>query len=224
MKKYNGINYSIGRKIPPEFENPIDDILLDVCDKLVPYCEEFKITPNFITIFRTILGIFTLYSFYFTSNFIFPIAGTIIFYFLDCLDGHLARKTNQVSILGDYLDHYSDISFYLILILIMVYKKYSNKIFVLIIILLLTYFSFIHLGLQQKNYKKIKNDIREENKVTDEHNIILVDEIDEELLVSLNSIHALSENNITWTKYLGTGTLYTVLLIGIYYIQTHRQI
>jgi len=221
MKKYNGINYSVGRKIPPEFENPIDDVLLDICDQLVPYCDKIKLTPNFITIFRTILGIITLYLFNFTSDFVFPITGTIIFYLLDCLDGHLARSTNQVTILGDYLDHYSDISYYLILILIMINKTYSNKIWLLSIIFLFTYMSFIHLGLQQKVYKKIKKDIREENKVTEEHKMIIVDEIDEELLDSLNLIHSLSEDNIKWTKYLGTGTLYTVLLIGIYYIQTH---
>lgn len=223
MKKFNGIKYSIGRKIPPEFENPIDDKLLDLCEELIPYCQKYKITPNFITVFRTILGIGTLYYFRFTSNIVFPIAGTIIFYLFDCLDGHLARSTNQVSILGDYLDHYADISFYLILISIMVTKSYSNKIIVLVTILVFTYLSFIQLGLQQKVYKKIKIEIREENKITkEEYKMIVLDEIDEELLDSLNLIHCLSDSNIKWTKYFGTGTMYLVLLIGIYYIQTHE--
>lgn len=31
MKKYNNNNYSIGRKIPPEYENPIDNFLLETC-------------------------------------------------------------------------------------------------------------------------------------------------------------------------------------------------
>ena len=195
MKKYNGKHYSIGRKIPPEFENPIDDILLDICDILIPFCKKYKITPNFITIFRTFLGIFTLYYFNFSIDWIFPIAGTAIFYLFDCLDGHLARATNQVSILGDYLDHYADISFYILLIFIMINKTYSNKILVLIIILIFTYLAFVHLGLQQKVYKKIKKDIRQDNiQIIEDYKIIILDEIDDELLDSLNSIHSLSDN------------------------------
>jgi len=222
MKKYNGKHYSIGRKIPPEFENPIDDILLDICDDMIDFCQMCKITPNFITVFRTILGIFTLYYFNFSSDWIFPITGTFIFYLFDCLDGHLARSTNQVSIIGDYLDHYSDISFYIVVICIMMYKTYSNKIAVLLIILIFTYLAFVHLGLQQKVYKKIKKDIRQENiQIKEERKIIILDEIDDELLDSLNSIHSLSDNNISWTKYFGTGTLYLGIIIAIYYIQTH---
>lgn len=222
MKKYNGSYYSIGRKIPPEFENPIDDKLLDICDVMIPFCQKCKITPNFITVIRTFLGIITLYYFNFSTDWIFPIIGTIIFYLFDCLDGHLARATNQVSVIGDYLDHYADISFYILLIFIMMYKSYSNKILVLGVILIFTYLSFVQLGLQQKVYKKIKKDIREENiQIKEEDKIIILDEIDDELLDSLNSIHSLSEQNITWTKYFGTGTIYMILLIAIYYIQTH---
>ena len=222
MKKYNDKYYSIGRKIPPEFENPIDNTLLDICDKLIPFCQKWKITPNFITVFRTILGFFTLYYFNFSSDWFFSILGTISFYFFDCLDGHLARATNQVSIIGDYLDHYSDISFYMLLIFIMSNKSYSNKVAVLLIIFIFTYLSFIQLGLQQKVYKKIKKDIRQENgKIKEDYKIIILDEIDDELLDSLNSIHNLSEHHIAWTKYFGTGTSFLVLITSIYYIQTH---
>jgi hypothetical protein len=225
MKKYNGRYYSDGRKIPPEFENIIDDTLLNICDKMVDFCKKYQITPNFITIFRTILGFFTLYYFNFSEDWIFPIFGTTFFYLFDCLDGHLARSTNQVSVIGDYLDHYSDISFYIVLICIMMYKPYDNKLAVLIIILTFTYLSFIHLGLQQKVYKKIRKEIRQENiENKEDYKIVILDEIDEELLDSLNSIHCFKEENILWTKYFGTGTLYLVLIIAIYYIQTHGAI
>jgi hypothetical protein len=223
MKKYNGKHYSIGRKIPPEFENPIDDILLDICDEMIDFCQSCKLTPNFITVFRMILGFFTLYYFNFSTGWVIPIVGTVIFYLFDCLDGHLARSTNQVSILGDYLDHYSDISFYILLIYIMMNKTYPNKIVIFIIIIILSYLSFIHLGLQQKVYKKIKKDIRQENiQIKEVHKMIILDEIDDELLDSLNYFHNLQESNITWTKYFGLGTLYSFLLFAIYYIQTHN--
>ena len=73
----------------------------------------------------------------------------------------------------------------------------------------------VHMGLQQKNYKIIKKDIREAN-ITN-----TVDEIDDELLDYLNSIHSLSYYNIYWTKYFGTGTLYFIMLCFVYYVQTH---
>lgn len=214
-KEFKGEQYSAGRKIPPKFENPIDDILLDICDEMIDFCQEYDITPNAITVFRTLLGIFTLYYFNFSSNLFFPITGMAIFYFLDCLDGHLARKTNQVSILGDYLDHYADMSFGIGVIYILINKMYSNKVGILITMFTLLYLSCVHLGLQQKNYKIIKKDIREAN-ITN-----TVDEIDDELLDYLNSIHSLSYDNIYWTKYFGTGTLYFIMLCFVYYVQTH---
>ena len=45
-------------------------------------------------------------------------------------------------------------------------------------------------------------------------------ELEEELLDKLNCLHNLEPNNITWTKYFGTGTLYFSILLIIYYIQT----
>lgn len=220
MKQYNGKPYSTGRKIPPEFENPLDDMLLNICDELVPFCLKYKITPNFITVFRSILGLYTLYQLDFSTDIFIPIIGTIIFYLLDCLDGHLARKTNQVSVFGDYLDHYADISFYLLLMISICIKSYKNKFIIITLIIVFTYLSFVHLGLQQQNYKKIKKSIREENNIIQETNKkIILDEIDEELLDSLNQIHCFSDSEIKWTKYFGTGTLYLLLVLVIYYIQ-----
>ena len=47
-----------GRKIPSNIENPFDTILISVCDKLIDFCNNLNSTPNSITIFRIILGIF----------------------------------------------------------------------------------------------------------------------------------------------------------------------
>jgi len=214
MKKYNGKHFSVGRKIPPEFENPIDNTLLDICEEIIPFCLRLKITPNLITITRTIIGLISLYYFNFSCDYLIPTAGTAIFYLFDCLDGHLARKSNQVTVLGDYLDHFADISFYLTLMILLFYKTYPNKFTIIGTIGIFTYLSFVHLGLQQKTHKKIKNNIRQENK-------IVVDDIDDELLDLLNTIHHFSDCDISWTKYFGTGTLYFVLILAIYYVQTN---
>ena len=77
--------------------------------------------------FRIILGIFVLYYLYNTHDILFPIIGIILFYWLDCLDGHLARSTNQVTVFGDYLDHFADISFYIGILYYIYIKNYKYK-------------------------------------------------------------------------------------------------
>lgn len=203
MKKNNG------RKIPPKFENPIDDKIIDLCDLLVEPCFKNNITPNIITVVRIIISFFSLYYLFFTCDYTIPILGTAIFYFMDCLDGHLARSTDQVTVLGDYLDHGAD-SFYSLAILVyLITKKYNYKIFIISGFLTLTYLLLVHFGLQQKNYKIISK--KKNPKI----------ELEEETLDKLNYLHNLSPKNITWTRYFGCGTFYLFILLLIYYIQSN---
>jgi hypothetical protein len=203
MKKNNG------RKIPSKFENPIDDKIIDLCDLLVEPCFKNNITPNIITVVRIIISFFSLYYLFFTCDYTIPILGTAIFYFMDCLDGHLARSTDQVTVLGDYLDHGAD-SFYSLAILVyLITKKYNYKIFIISGFLTLTYLLLVHFGLQQKNYKIISK--KKNPKI----------ELEEETLDKLNYLHNLSPKNITWTRYFGCGTFYLFILLLIYYIQSN---
>jgi hypothetical protein len=191
-----------GRKIPSKYENPIDNIIIKGCDNLVNICTKLSITPNCITIFRTLLSFVTIHYLFNTCNINIPIIGTAVFYFLDCMDGHLARATNMVTILGDYLDHYSDMFFYFMFIIYIFINNYNNKNLIIISTLSLTFMSMIHLGLQQKHYKILQDD--------DTH---------EELLDNLNHIHNLKLDDIKWTRYFGLGTTYTYILFVIYYIK-----
>jgi hypothetical protein len=216
-----------GRKIPPEFENPIDDKILDLCEIMISSCQKYKITPNFVTIARIILSLYILYSLFFTCNIYEPIIGSAIFYIMDCLDGHLARSTNQVTVIGDYLDHYADMFYYLFILVYVFIKQYDNKIYIIIAFGLLTYASLVHLGLQQKNYKIIsdKNKLKPDEESNEAKKItkkILyeIDQIEDELLDDLNCLHNLSPESIRWTRFFGTGTLYTTILFIIYYIQS----
>lgn len=186
-----------GRKIPSNIENPIDNIIINNCDKLINFCIKNNITPNMVTWSRIFILVIIVYYLFYTCKYIEPIILIICFYFLDCLDGHLARSTNQVTIFGDYLDHIADCSF-LIIILYYIYKKqFNNKRNLIIILFILTIMAFIHLGLQQKNYKENNND---------------------ELLDLFNCFHNLNKEDIKWTRYFGTGTLYLYIIFLIYYI------
>lgn len=207
-----------GRKISQTLENPIDNKILDVCESLINICKQYQITPNNITYFRICLAFIVLYVLFTSCSIIFPIIGTGVFYFLDCLDGHLARSTNQVTIFGDYLDHYADIFFYIAIIGFMIIKDYPNKINIIILIIFLTYMAFVHLGLQQLHYKIVLYNKKNDNTNKQFNNQI--DEIEYELLDGLNCLHNLEPENISWTRFFGTGTLYTVIMIIIYYIQS----
>ena len=193
------------RKISSDFENPIDDKILNVCDYFIEPLKKYKITPNQITITRIIMSFYILDKFLFNCDIIIPMVGTILFYFFDCLDGHFARGTNQVTILGDYLDHFGDIFYDLVLIYGFIIKNFMYKNEIGTIMTILYYLSFVHLGLQQKIYAKLRN--KKNNN---------------ELLDLLNYLHPFTEKNIYMTKYFGTGSLTLFKIIVIYWIQINH--
>jgi hypothetical protein len=200
-----------GRKIPSNIENPFDIILINLCDKLIDYCYTLKITPNYVTIFRILFAIFIFNDLFNTSDIIFPVIGTLIFYFLDCLDGHLARSTNQVTVLGDYLDHIADVSFLIIISIYILIKKFPGKKIICVILIILGYLMFVHMGLQQKNYKIIKE---EETGCSFDH---------VETLDSLNYLHNFGPEHICWTRFFGCGTLILFVCFTIFWIQYNSK-
>ena len=201
--------YDNGRKIPSNIENPFDTILISYCDKMIDYCYTLKITPNHVTIFRIFIALFIYYDIFTTSNILFPVFGTLIFYFLDCLDGHLARSTNQVTVLGDYLDHIADVSFLSIIIIYVLIKNYPGKKIIIVTLIILLYLMCVHMGLQQKNYKKKK----EEELGSFDHF---------ETLDNLNYLHNLSAKHICWTRFFGCGTLILFTCFTIFWIQYNK--
>jgi hypothetical protein len=200
-----------GRKIPSNIENPFDTILISLCDKLVDFCNNLSITPNSITIFRIILAIFIFINMFTTSDIVFPVIGTLIFYFLDCLDGHLARSTDQVTVLGDYLDHIADVTFLIIITIYIIIKKFPGKKIISTLLIILLYLMLVHMGLQQKNYKNLKEEEMGCN----------FDQF--ETLDNLNYLHNLGPGHICWTRFFGCGTLILSVLFTIFWIQYHSN-
>lgn len=142
------------RKVKKEYENPIDNILYDLCEIISPTFYKFGFTPNIITLLSFVTTLFSLN--YFMKNLFYK--GCLLLwlsYFFDCLDGHVARKYKMTSKIGDYLDHGSDL-FLSIGLIYVLYKKNPWKIFQikLGIMLLIGVFIFLHLGCQEKIYNK----------------------------------------------------------------------
>lgn len=96
-----------GRKILPEYENPVDNILIEIADSLAPSFKHYGLTPNMITGLSAIFGILCLY-FYHRRSFIHAGVCFFIQYFFDCMDGFYARKYKMTSKMGDLYDHVKD--------------------------------------------------------------------------------------------------------------------
>jgi phosphatidylglycerophosphate synthase len=144
-----------GLKIPPKFENPIDNVLIYICNSLNAIFFKLNLKPNILTTFSLLI---TLGGIYLISNRNFKVGSVLIFigYFFDCADGNFARKYNMVSKFGDYYDHISDV-FKLLLLALILYKlklKKNNKFILLIIAIIFMLLLVMHMGCQEKYYNK----------------------------------------------------------------------
>ena len=176
-----------GRKIPKKYENPIDNILIEIADKITPLLNNMKVTPNMVTGLSLLLGISSGVSMYYDK---YKLAAILNFlaYFFDCVDGHLARKFDMVTVFGDYFDHYADLVKFGI-ILYMFYIKRKKKLFKIIIpILILILLMLIHFGCQESVYG-----------------------IDDGPFLSFTKNFCPVDSLIKFTRFFGTGTLSLVL-------------
>lgn len=144
------------RKLPQEYENPLDFSIGSIAIYILPYLHKFGATPNIITILSFTLGILCAYSYssgnYMTSAILYTLS-----YFFDNVDGLLARKYKMTSEFGDFLDHFSDA----IKSLFIFYGIFTNasipsyiRIQQSILLTVLFVAQTIHIGCQEKYYKQ----------------------------------------------------------------------
>lgn len=115
-----------------------------------------SITPNMVTIINYILAALNCY-FLFNDKFKFVSAILIIvYYFLDVVDGGLARYINKTSEFGRIMDIIGDGLFYSLFILGTGYNKVKLTT-ILILFLLHNFYGFMATYYIVPNIKKIKN-------------------------------------------------------------------
>ena len=183
-----------GRKINRLVENPIDNILIDISEKIGNIKGIEKIlTPNFFTLCSLIITLFSIYNINLKN---FKIGAILYFvgYFFDCMDGNFARKHNMCTDFGDKLDHYSDIIKYILLILVL-NKFIKNKFIFYITNLLFLMTIAIHVGCQEK--------LNKSNNIT--------------FLTTFKKFCKKSKY-INITKYLSFGTFFLFKSLFIYFI------
>jgi phosphatidylglycerophosphate synthase len=185
-----------GDKISNELQNPIDIGLLNLCRLIDKPLHNMGVTPNMVTLFGLFTGILSIH-FLISKKYVLSFLLLWITYFTDCLDGYMARKYNQITRLGDYLDHFRDqfVVLSLIIILALHIHDITHKTLFIVIISLCSILMLSQLGCQEKitEYK--------------DHNECL------DFLQKLCPGNA--EENMKITKWFGCGTFYLILSIFI---------
>lgn len=190
------------RKISREHENPIDNINLDLMDKLCPFFKRLNFTPNGLTTLSLFFGIISIYFLYKYKVILFGIF-YYVSYLFDCIDGHYARKYKMVSKFGDYYDHIKD--FVVVLgIFIVLYYRYcvNNKVCSIFIcyVIVISILMIAQLGCQEKIYNK-----------------------DESGTLSFSkNLCVCTDHNIKITRWFGCGSWIILLIIGIFFLNYNR--
>jgi phosphatidylglycerophosphate synthase len=187
-------------KLLDEHECPLDIQLFKLINMQLDLFYNIGFTPNAVTTLSLIFGLFSAQQILVRN---YKIAALLFFlaYYLDCVDGKLARKYNMVSKFGDVYDHVSDIVKVITVIwaLIMSNKKKttSKQWIFLILLFLLCFMQCIHLGYQEVIYNK-----HEETSTLN-------------VLRKIVKNDKTPEETIRFTKYFGCGTWYLCFAVVI---------
>lgn len=191
------------RKIQCIYDNPVDNLFVELSEITSPYAYSIGLTPNMITTLSNIACIITILLLL-NSNYYWAAFFVMISFYFDCMDGHMARKYKMYSKFGDYYDHISDV-LKIVAILTTFYYIDKNKFYKVIpIIILIGILLLIHMGCQELMYNSNDSEtLTLTKKMCPVKNINNMDEI---------------KSVMIGTKLFGCGTFYLALtLCMIYY-------
>ena len=193
------------KKLPLKYENPFDNMIYILVEEVTPYLYKAKLTPNMITTganILSIIGLINLWSHkYFEASIYFGVS-----YVLDCIDGYMARKYKMVSKFGDYYDHISDISKWIIFAIVLYLLKPKTFIKILPLMLLSLYLLNVHLSTQEYYY----------NNKESSPSLEYLKRIIPSCIQPKNKKQ--SQKNMRITRYFGSGTFnFVMVLIIMFY-------
>jgi phosphatidylglycerophosphate synthase len=182
-------------KLPTDKEGPIDILFLTLTEWITPFLHATGHTPNIITTYSLVTGLASAYCLWKGYVGSFSVL-FLVSYLLDCVDGYMARRYDQVTTFGDYYDHVSDIAKFLVIMYVFVYK-YPYRLLspVLIIIGVILVVSFVYLGCSQHHYRSSTSETLD---------ILL---------------HFSDKDSIHWAKYCSTGTLMLSVVAAAIYLE-----
>ena len=190
------------RKILNIYENPIDDILIDISEYLCPYFKKCSMTPNNITTLSLITGVLSIFFLY-HNYFIWTIIYLFLSYFFDIVDGHFARKYKMETEFGDLYDHIKDIIVNFCIFFLLMYKTYiidKKLMYIYFFIIIFFYICMnFHLGCQERMY-----DNKENNN-----------------FLHYNTYLCKKKEYIKYSRYVGCATFYLVVFILIFILKSY---
>lgn len=196
-----------GRKIDPELEDPVDDLLLRLVTAMSPAFRKTGHTPNVLTLYSGVFGAAAVWALWKGRKGAF-VALYAVSYFFDCADGDFARRYDMVTELGDKLDHGKDFAVWAGLVCVLL-ARYRFPLWAWgawgLSLLLMT----VHLGCQQRDYaaRRPAHDPASES------------------LDSLTNL-CISENGrsgLRTTRWFGVGTTQVVFLLLVYFAAIYRR-
>ena len=188
------------RKIPAELDNPIDNQIVKVCARVAPWFKAWHFTPNHITTLSLGTGLYAAYLF--KQEYYRCAAGLFaLSYFFDCLDGYYARKYNMVTTFGDYYDHISDATKFMVLMVVFYTKCPNFSSYVAIGFLLFFGLMSVHVGCTEQ----------------------LHDQEDHSPSLSVFKHLCSNHQRIHWAKFFGPGTLISITVFIILYFPQFRN-
>ena len=194
-----------GRKIPAEYDNPIDNVILDFVEVMNPFYKKLGFTPNILTTFSVIFSVLSIF-FYVKRKYVLSSIFYLISYYFDCQDGNFARKYGMETAFGDLYDHLTDIlSNVSIAYLLLTNKKisYNYKIAYVIIVSVLLVLALYHLSCTEIYMEKNTNYGKKQ------------------VLISLLKKYCKNETSLNYYKYFATGTY---IMINAVIILLHSKV
>ena len=186
-----------GRKIDPEYENPFDNVFIDIASWLNrKIFKPLRFDPNMITTLSLIIVLLVPW----TISMHEYLAAAILFimaYILDCADGNFARRYNMITTFGDYYDHVCDLIKIAAVLLAIALHPLSilTKIVFFSMLLLLKFGTGMHIGCQEKMYNPTSTDS-----------------------LAFTKVLCPNKENIVYTRYVGMGTVMVFIASFIVYI------
>lgn len=145
-------------------EEPLSQIYYEASNKIT---QKIKINPNLVTLSRILIMIALTTMFYF--NYL-PVLDAILLqlcFFLDHLDGEMARVHNLITKFGDYFDHITDLLYMIPLTVILILRLYKKPYFAVLITILcilgtlcIVFVSYQEIDLAKRNQKSASTVIR----------------------------------------------------------------
>lgn len=106
----------------------MDAVVDATYDTVLPRLHSEGFIPNDVTIVSALARAYAFLCLHWNHPWLFAVAW-VFGYYLDCIDGALARRFDQVTDLGEKLDHGTDIVTYVGLLLYLTYRHGKRRIY-----------------------------------------------------------------------------------------------